>query len=66
MLRAPALFFHAGHGLQVEGVNYLPAVDADIVGEDDVPSQSIDVDKVLEVMEGQKTRLGLRVVRAEP
>ena len=33
-----ALFFYAGHGLQVSGINYLPAVDADISAEDDVPS----------------------------
>jgi len=25
-----ALFFYAGHGFQVDGTNYLPAVDADI------------------------------------
>lgn len=31
---AVALFFYAGHGLQVKGVNYLPAVDADIASEE--------------------------------
>jgi formylglycine-generating enzyme required for sulfatase activity len=56
---AVALFFYAGHGLQVEGTNYLPAVDADIATEEDVPTQSIDVNKVLEVMEIQRTRLNL-------
>jgi len=56
---AEAVFFYAGHGLQVNGVNYLPAVDADITGEEDVPTQSIDVNKVLELMEAQKTRLNL-------
>ena len=33
---AVALFFYAGHGLQVRGVNYLPTVDADIDAEEDV------------------------------
>jgi formylglycine-generating enzyme required for sulfatase activity/uncharacterized caspase-like protein len=56
---AVGLFFYAGHGLQMEGINYLPAVDADIASEDDVPTQSIEVNKVLEVMETQKTRLNL-------
>jgi formylglycine-generating enzyme required for sulfatase activity len=56
---AEALFFYAGHGLQVNGVNYLPAVDADISAEEDVPTQSIDLTKVLELMEAQKTRLNL-------
>ena len=54
-----ALFFYAGHGLQIKGVNYLPAVDADISAEEDVPTQSIDVNKILEIMEASKTRLNL-------
>jgi len=37
-----ALFFYAGHGLQIKGVNYLPTVDADIESEDDVTLQSIN------------------------
>lgn len=54
-----ALFFYAGHGVQVDGVNYLPAVDADIGAEEDVPTQAIDVDQVLKAMEGGKTRVNL-------
>jgi len=56
---AEALFFYAGHGLQVSGKNYLLAVDADILGEEDVPTQSIELSKVLEVMQNSKTRLNL-------
>jgi uncharacterized caspase-like protein len=33
-----ALVFYAGHGVQIKGENYLPAVDADISGEEDVPT----------------------------
>ena len=54
-----ALFFYAGHGLQVKGVNYLPVVDADIASEEDVPTQSLDANKVLELMDEAKTRLNL-------
>jgi hypothetical protein len=54
-----ALFFYAGHGLQIKGVNYLPAVDADINSEDDVPMQSIDVNRVLDILADSKTRLNL-------
>jgi uncharacterized caspase-like protein len=54
-----ALFFYAGHGLQVNGVNYLPAVDADISAEEDVPNQSLSVSQLLELMDSQKTRLNL-------
>ncbi|MBI3576326.1 MAG: SUMF1/EgtB/PvdO family nonheme iron enzyme [Gammaproteobacteria bacterium] len=54
-----ALFFYAGHGLQVKGVNYLPVVDADIASEEDVPTQSLDANKVLELMDEAKTRMNL-------
>lgn len=54
-----ALFFYAGHGLQIKGVNYLPAIDAEIQSEDDVPMQSIDVNRVLDILGESKTRLNL-------
>lgn len=54
-----ALFFYAGHGIQIKGVNYLPAVDAEITSEEDVPMQSIDVNRVLDMLGESKTRLNL-------
>jgi len=54
-----ALFFYAGHGLQVRGVNYLPAVDAEIEAEEDVANQSLDMTKVLELLDEAKTRINL-------
>ncbi len=56
---AVALFFYAGHGLQIKGVNYLPAVDADVASEEDVSMQSIDVNKLLDMLGEAKTRLNL-------
>lgn len=61
---AVALFFYAGHGLQIKGENYLPAVDADIEGEEDVPNQSIAVRQVMDVMEDAKTRMNLAFLDA--
>ena len=54
-----ALFFYAGHGLQIKGVNYLPTVDADIESEDDVTLQSIDLNRMLDGLGESKTRLNL-------
>jgi uncharacterized caspase-like protein/curli biogenesis system outer membrane secretion channel CsgG len=54
-----ALFFYAGHGLQIKGVNYLPTVDADIESEDDVTLQSIDLNRMLDGLAESKTRLNL-------
>lgn len=59
-----ALFFYAGHGLQIKGENYLPAVDADIEGEEDAPNQSIAVRQVMDIMEDAKTRLNLAFLDA--
>lgn len=56
---AVALVFYAGHGLQIKGVNYLPAVDADINSEEDVPNQSIAVSQIMDVLDEAKTRLNL-------
>lgn len=54
-----AVFFYAGHGFQVKGVNYLPAVDAEIESEEDVSFQSLDVNKILDVMEESHTKMNL-------
>ncbi len=54
-----ALVFYAGHGLQIKGENYFPAVDADITSEEDVPTQSLAVTQIMDVLGDAKTRLNL-------
>jgi uncharacterized caspase-like protein len=56
---AVALFFYAGHGLQIKGENYFPTVDADISAEEDVPNQSLSTKQLMSVLEDSKTRLNL-------
>ena len=56
---AVALVFYAGHGLQIKGENYLPAVDAEITGEEDVPNQSLAVRQLMDVLDDAKARLNL-------
>ena len=46
-------------GCKLKAFNYLPAVDADITSEEEVPLQSVNVNQVLEIMEESKTRLNL-------
>src|SRR3989338_1028035 len=48
---AVALVFYAGHGLQIKGENYLPAVDAEISAEEDVPNQSLSVRQIMDVLD---------------
>jgi uncharacterized caspase-like protein len=54
-----ALVFYAGHGLQIKGENYLPAVDADITVEEDVSNQSLSVRQIMDVLDNAKSRLNL-------
>ena len=51
--------FYAGHGLQVKGVNYLPAVDAEILGEDDVPLNSLNLSALLDKLDEAKAGVKL-------
>lgn len=48
---ASALFYYAGHGLQVDGQNYLVPVNADIRREADVDLEAVSADAVLKQME---------------
>lgn len=61
---AVALFFYAGHGVQVRGENYLPAVDAEIGSEEDVPQQSLSLGAVLNTMEDSKAGVNLVLLDA--
>lgn len=46
-----ALFFFAGHGMQISGKNYLTAVDTNFDREIDAKYSSLPLDKVIETME---------------
>lgn len=49
-----ALFYYAGHGIQVAGRNHLLPVDAKLERATDLPFETIDVDLVLEQMQAEK------------
>src|SRR5207342_3277716 len=46
-----ALFYYAGHGLQITGKNYLVPIDAKLEREGDLSFEAIDVDVVLQQLE---------------
>lgn len=46
-----ALFFFAGHGMQISGKNYLTAIDTNFDKEIDAKYSSLPLDKVIEIME---------------
>lgn len=43
-----ALFYYAGHGMQVKGKNFLIPIDAEIASEASVRAEAVDVDAVLD------------------
>jgi tetratricopeptide (TPR) repeat protein len=47
------LFYYAGHGLQVNGVNYLVPVDAKLAEEADATYETVEINDVLKHMERQ-------------
>jgi formylglycine-generating enzyme required for sulfatase activity len=46
-----ALFFYAGHGLQVNGVNYLIPTDAELSSENTVETEAFRLDFIMEAMQ---------------
>jgi Caspase domain/Domain of unknown function (DUF4189) len=59
-----ALFYYAGHGVQVSGSNFLVPVSANPTREADVDFQMVDVNLVLRQMQGSGTRLNMVILDA--
>jgi hypothetical protein len=61
---AVGLFFYAGHGLQVNGVNYLVPVNAHIQREADVEIEAVNAEWVLGQMEYARNRINIVILDA--
>jgi uncharacterized caspase-like protein len=58
------LFYYSGHGLQVEGVNYLVPIDANIEMKAEVAEECISASTVLRVMEYSNNRINVIILDA--
>jgi uncharacterized caspase-like protein len=58
------LFYYSGHGLQVDGVNYLVPVDANIEMKAEVAEECISASTVLRVMEYSNNRINIIILDA--
>jgi uncharacterized caspase-like protein len=58
------LFYYSGHGVQVDGENYLVPVDADFQYKEEVPEDCISVSNILRYMEASKNRLNIMILDA--
>jgi hypothetical protein len=54
-----ALFYYAGHGLQVAGKNYAVPIDARLESAADLSVETVDLDQVLSVMQADENRVNL-------
>jgi len=61
---AVSLFYYAGHGIQVNGHNYLVPIDAEISAEQTVRLETIDVDAVIDQMSMARSRVNLVILDA--
>jgi hypothetical protein len=61
---AVGLFYYAGHGLQVNGRNFLVPVDATMRSEQSVRLETLDVDILLDQMDVAKSSVNLVVLDA--
>lgn len=61
---AVALVFYAGHGIQVDGENYLIPIDVDPRREADVPLQAVRLDDVLNTLAAVPSRMRIVLLDA--
>lgn len=62
--RDVALFFFAGHGMQIEGRNYLTAINTNFNREIDAKYTSLPLDKVIETMEKGSNKTDIIILDA--
>ncbi len=59
-----ALVFYAGHGMQIDGENYLVPVDVDPKREADIPLQAVRLNDVLNTLTSVPTRMRILLLDA--
>jgi uncharacterized caspase-like protein len=59
-----ALFYYSGHGLQVDGTNFLVPVDANPTSRQDLDFQMVSAELVLRQMSGSGARLNNLILDA--
>jgi chemotaxis protein histidine kinase CheA len=61
---AAFVFFYAGHGTQIDGENFFPAVDARMTSAFQMPTQSLELARVIKVAESRKAAMNLLILDA--
>ena len=59
-----AMIFYAGHGLQIDGENFLVPVDVDVKRESDIPMQAVRVNDILNTLTSVPSKMRLLLLDA--
>lgn len=59
-----SMFYYAGHGIEIDGKNYLVPVDADIQNKEEADLQNVEVNDFLALMENSDVPLNIVVLDA--
>ena len=58
------LFYYAGHGIQMKGINYLVPIEVDIQSEADAEDQTVSLDYVMRTMEESGAKFNIAILDA--
>ncbi len=58
------LFYYAGHGIQVKGINYIIPVDANLLKEQDVEYDCVEIGRILGKMEAAENNTNIIILDA--
>ena len=58
------LFYYAGHGVQVQGKNYLIPIGESLDYEESTPHRTLSLNEVVDLMEGAKTQVNIIIIDA--
>lgn len=61
---AAFVFYYAGHGTQIDGENFFPAVDAKMASKFHMPSQSLDPGRIIKIAESARSAVRLMILDA--
>jgi len=58
------VIFYAGHGVQIQGANYLLPIDLEVENETQVKDDAVQLQRILDDMANSKARLTLAIIDA--
>ncbi|MEJ8850196.1 caspase domain-containing protein [Variovorax rhizosphaerae] len=59
-----AMFYYAGHAMQLDWRNYMVPIDAKLASAQDVPGQTVDVESVMTAFKSARTRMNIVILDA--